>query len=96
MANRLAVNLNQRIWNGEVSQVATMRTSMLPLVDIVCSDRLLADKSVDTSFASIANILDFYGRDLATDSGHAPIIGETGAALNYSKLGPQPSMANGG
>ena len=59
-----------------------MRTSMLPLVNIVRSDRLLADKSVDTSLATIANIFDFYSRDLAADSGHVPIIGQTRQRLN--------------
>jgi hypothetical protein len=61
-----------------------MRTAMLPLVDIVRSDRLLADKSVDTTFTSIADVLDFYGRDLAVDSGHTLMIGEAGYTLNYS------------
>jgi hypothetical protein len=47
-----------------------MRTAMLPLVDVVGGDGLLADETVDTSLASIASIFDFYGRDLAADSGH--------------------------
>ena len=66
-----------------------MGTSMPPLVNIVRSSRLLADKSVDTAFATITDVFDFYGGDLAADSGHVPIIVETGYALNYSKLGPQ-------
>jgi hypothetical protein len=73
-----------------------MRTSMLPLVDVVHSNGLLADKSIDATFATVTDVFDFYSRDLVTDSGHGLMIGETGAALNYSKLGPQPSMANGG
>jgi hypothetical protein len=63
-----------------------MRTSMLPLVDIVRSNGLLADKSVDTALTTITDVLYFYGRDLAADSGHALMIGETGYALNYLKL----------
>ena len=51
-----------------------MRTSMLPLVDVAGSSRLLADKSVDTTLASITDVLDFYGRDIAADSGHALMI----------------------
>ena len=62
-----------------------MRTPMLPLVDIVRSSWLLADKSVYTALTTMADVLDFYGRDLAADSGHALMIGETGSALNYSK-----------
>jgi hypothetical protein len=69
-----------------------MRTAMLPLVDIVRSDRLLADKSVDTTFTSIADKFDFYGRDLSADSGHALMIRETGYALNYTKLDLKISM----
>jgi hypothetical protein len=54
-----------------------MRTPMLPLVDIVRSSWLLADKSVDTALATITDVFDFYGRDLVADSGHALMIGET-------------------
>ena len=39
-----------------------MRTPMLPLVDIVRSSWLLADKSIDTPLATITNVFDFYGR----------------------------------
>jgi hypothetical protein len=63
-----------------------MRTPMLPLVDIVRSSWLLADKSIDTALTTITDVFDFYGRYLVTDSGHALIIGETGYTLNYSKL----------
>ncbi len=45
-----------------------MRTAMLPLVDIVRSDRLLADQAVDTALGTITDVFDFYGRDLAADS----------------------------
>ena len=62
-----------------------MRTPVLPLVDIVRSSRLLADKSIDTSLTTITDVFDFYGRDLVADSGHALMIWETGAVLNYSK-----------
>ena len=62
-----------------------MRTSMLPLVDIVRSSWLLADKSVDTALTTITDVFDFYGRDLVANSGHALMISETGSALNYSK-----------
>jgi hypothetical protein len=48
-----------------------MRTSMLPLVDIVRSSWLLADKSIDTTLTAITDVFDFYGRDLSADSGHA-------------------------
>ena len=51
-----------------------MRTSVLPLVDIVRSSWLLADKSVDTTLTTITNVFDFYGRDLAADSGHTLMI----------------------
>ncbi len=44
MANRIAVNFNQRIWNGEVSQVATVRTVMLPLVDVAGGDWWFTDE----------------------------------------------------
>jgi hypothetical protein len=64
-----------------------MRTSMLPLVDVVRSDWLLADKPIETTLASIANIFDFYSRDLVADSGHTLMIGETGYALNPPKSG---------
>jgi hypothetical protein len=63
-----------------------MRTPMLPLVDIVRSNWLLADKSVDTALAPITDVFDFYGRDLAANSGHALMIGETGYTHNYSTL----------
>jgi hypothetical protein len=66
-----------------------MRTPMLPFVDIVRSDGLLADKAVDTTFATITDVFDFDGRDLVADSGHALMTGETGSALNYSVLDPQ-------
>jgi hypothetical protein len=61
MANRIAVNFNQRIWNGEVSQVTAMRTKMLPLVDVASGDRSLTDQAVNTLFASITNVFDIYG-----------------------------------
>jgi hypothetical protein len=64
-----------------------MRTSMLPLVNIVRSDRLLADKSVDTTFTTITDVFDFYGRDIVTDSGHGLMIWETGYTLNLPKSG---------
>ena len=60
-----------------------MRTPMLPLVDIVRSSGLLADKTVDTALTSITDIFDFNGRDLATNSGHDLIIEETGRRLNH-------------
>jgi hypothetical protein len=72
-----------------------MRTAMLPLVDIVGGDGLLADESVDTAFATITDVFDLYGRDLMADSGHVLMIGETGYALNYSKLDPQTSIEIG-
>jgi hypothetical protein len=64
-----------------------MRTSMLPFVDIVRSDGLLADKAVDATFTSIADVFDFYGRDLATDSGHDLMICKIGSALNPPESG---------
>ena len=73
-----------------------MRTPMLPLVNVVRGNRLLAGKPVDTSFAPITDILDFYSRDLAAESGHALMIRETGYALNYSKLNIKTSMEIGG
>ena len=54
-----------------------MRTSMLPLVDIVRSRWLLADKSVDTPFTTITDVFDFYGRDIVSDLGHGLMIGES-------------------
>ena len=51
-----------------------MRTPMLPLVDIVRSSWLLADKSVDTALTTITDVFDFYGRDLVADSGHTLMI----------------------
>ena len=73
-----------------------MRTPVLLLVDIVRGNRLLAAKAVDTSFASITDVFDFYSRDLVADSGHALMIRETGYALNYSKLDRKTSMEIGG
>jgi hypothetical protein len=55
---------------------------MPPLVDIVRSSGLLADKSVYTALTTITDVFNFYGRDLAADSGHVLIIGETGRRLN--------------
>ena len=76
-----------------------MRTSMLPLVDIVRSDRLLADQAVDTAFASITDVFDFYGRDFVANSGHVPIIGQTRQRLNpggrIPKAGTQNLIASG-
>ena len=62
-----------------------MRTPMLPLVDIVRSSGLLADKTVDTALAAITDVFDFYSRDLATNSGHDLIIEETGRRLNHDR-----------
>jgi hypothetical protein len=59
-----------------------MRTAMPPLVDVVRSSRLLADKAVDTALAAITDVFDFHGRDLAAYSGRALMIGETRYALN--------------
>jgi len=73
-----------------------MRTPMLPLVDIVRSSWLLADEPVDTAFTTITDVFDFYGRDLAADSGHALMIGESRYALNYSELDLQISIKIGG
>ena len=81
MANSLAVNFNQRIWNGKVSQVTTVCTTMLPLVNVVGGDRSLTNEPVDTLFASITNEFDFYSGNLATNSGHVLIIEETGRRL---------------
>jgi hypothetical protein len=47
-----------------------MRTSMLPLVNIVRSDGFLADETVDAALTSITDVFDFYSRDLVTNSGH--------------------------
>ena len=69
-----------------------MRTSMLPLVDIVRSSGLLADKTVDTALTTITGVFDFNGGYLASDSGHALMIGETCYTLNYSKLDLQTLM----
>ncbi len=73
-----------------------MRTPMLPLVDIVRSSWLLADKSVDTALTPITDIFDFYSWDLAADSGHALMIGEARYALNYSEQDFQISIKIGG
>ena len=59
-----------------------MRTTMLPLVNIAAGDWPLTDQPVDTLFASITDVFDFYSRNLATSSGHALIIEETGRRLN--------------
>jgi hypothetical protein len=83
VANRPAVNFNQRIWDGEVCQVATVRTSVLPLVDVAGGDWSLTYEPVDTLFAPITDVLDFYSSNLATNSGHALIIEETGRRLNH-------------
>ena len=63
-----------------------MRTSMLPLVNIVRSDGFLADKTVDTSLTTITDVFDFYGRDLATDSRHPLMICEADRGLNPSRV----------
>jgi hypothetical protein len=47
-----------------------MGTAMPPLVDIVRSDGLLADESVDTAFTTITDVLDLYCWDISSDSGH--------------------------
>jgi hypothetical protein len=73
-----------------------MRTFMLPLVDIVRSSWLFADKSVDTLLATITDVFDFYGRDLVADSGHSLMIKETCSTLNHSKLDLQTSIEIGG
>ena len=62
-----------------------MRTPMLPFVDIVRCNGPLADKPVNTTLTSITDILDFYGRDLAADSGHALMIRETASSLNLTE-----------
>ena len=72
-----------------------MRTSVLPLVDIVRGSWLLADKSVDTALTSITDVFNFYSRDLVVDSRHALMIWETGAVLNYSTLKLRSSMKIG-
>jgi hypothetical protein len=73
-----------------------MRAPMLPLVDVVRSGWLLTDKTINTALTTITDVLNFYGRYLSADSGHALMIWETGAALNYSKLDPQTSIEIGG
>ena len=73
-----------------------MRTPMLPLVDIVGSSGLLADKTVDTALATITDVFYFYGGDLVADLGHALMIGETRYALNYLKLDLQTLIEIGG
>ena len=62
-----------------------MSTAMLPLVDVVCSSWLLADKSINAALTTITDVLDFYSRDLATNSGHDLIIEETGRRLNHDR-----------
>jgi hypothetical protein len=57
---------------------------------------LLADESVDTPLTTITDVFDFYGRDLAADSRHALMIGETRYAPNYSKLDLQTLIGIGG
>ncbi len=59
-----------------------MRTSMLPLVNVAGGDRTLTNKPINTLLASITDVFDFYSRNLATNSGHALIIEETGWRLN--------------
>jgi hypothetical protein len=63
-----------------------MRTSMLPLVDIVRSSGVLADKTVDTVSTTITDVFDFNGRDIVADSKHALMIRGSRYLLNYSKL----------
>ena len=86
MAKRIAVNFNQRIWNGEVSQVATVGTTMLPLVNVAGGDWSFTNEPVYTLFASITKAFDFYSRDISTDSGHVLIIEESGLMLNHDRL----------
>ena len=59
-----------------------MRTPVLPLVDIVRSSGFLADKAVDTALAPITDVFYFYGRDVSSDLGHAPMIRESRCMLN--------------
>jgi len=82
MANSLAVNFNQRIWNGEVSQVTAVSTTMLPLVNVAGGDWSFTDEPVNTLFASITDIFNLCSNDFAVDSGHALIIVESGRRLN--------------
>ena len=73
-----------------------MSTPMLPLVDIVSCDWLLADKSINTALTTLTDVFDFYGRDLAADSGHGLMIRESRYSLNYSKIDSQTSIEIGG
>jgi len=72
-----------------------VRTPVLPLVDIVRSYWLLADKAVDTALTTITDVFNFYGRDLAANSGHTLMIGETRYALNHSIPDIQIVVTNG-
>jgi hypothetical protein len=42
-ANRLTINLNQRIGNSEVSQITEMRTAMLSFVNVIGGDGSFAN-----------------------------------------------------
>ena len=70
MTNRLAVNFYQGIWDGEFSQVATVRTAMLPLVNVAGGDWSFTNESVYTLIAPITNVFNFYSGNLASNSGH--------------------------
>ena len=87
MANRIAVNFNQRIWNGEISQVAAMCTTMLPLVNVAGGYWSFTYEPVDTPYTPITDVFDFYSRDFAANSGHDLIIEETGRRLNHDRQG---------
>ena len=65
---------------------------MLPLVDVASGDWALTNEPIDTLFPPITDVFDFYGRDLAANSGHALMIGETRYSLNCSKLDLQTSI----
>jgi hypothetical protein len=54
---------------------------MLPLVNVAGSDWSFTNEPVNSLFASITNVFDFYSRNLATNSGHVLIIEETGRRL---------------
>jgi hypothetical protein len=59
-----------------------VRTTMLPLMNVASGDCSLTNEPVYILFTPITNLLDIYIRNLATNSGHALILEETGRRLN--------------
>ena len=89
MTDHSAFDLNQRVGQGEFGQVAAVAAAMLPLVNVVGRDRGLADQAVQPAFATIAEVFDLSGGDVAMKPGHVVIVEEVAARLNDRAQAPR-------